>query len=107
MRCGLCGADIADCSAVRVLALLDNEHNVNPSLVVHTLCGSLARIAKIHIVRVWAHPDGAPLPVGDDFSDWGDDDEGPKGRPEGGEWEPIKNSCKRKDRLSPEVHAQP
>ena len=33
--------------------------------------------------------------------------EGPKGRPERGEWEPIKNSCNRKDRLSPEVHAQP
>ena len=32
--------------------------------------------------------------------------EGPKGRPEGGEWEPIKISCNRKDRLSPEVHAQ-
>ena len=33
--------------------------------------------------------------------------EGPKGRPEGGEWKPIKNSCNRKDQLSPEVHAQP
>ena len=33
--------------------------------------------------------------------------EGPKGRPEGGEWEPIKNSCKLKLRLSPKVHAQP
>ena len=28
-------------------------------------------------------------------------DEGPKGRPERGEWEPIKISCNRKDRLSP------
>ena len=28
--------------------------------------------------------------------------EGPRRRPEGGEWEPIKNSCKWKDRLSPE-----
>ena len=27
--------------------------------------------------------------------------EGPKGRPEGGEWEPIKISCNRKDQLDP------
>jgi len=32
--------------------------------------------------------------------------EGPKGRPEGGEWEPIQNSCKLKLRLSPNMHIQ-
>ena len=71
-----CGADIADFSAVRVLVLLDNERVVKPSLVVRRLCGSLSGIAKVRVVRVWTHPDGAPLPVDDEFSDWGDDDDG-------------------------------
>ena len=34
-------------------------------------------------------------------------DEGPKGATRGGEWEPIKISCKRKLRLSPKAHTQP
>ena len=33
--------------------------------------------------------------------------EGPKGATRGGEWEPIKISCKRKLRLSPKAHTQP
>ena len=33
--------------------------------------------------------------------------EGPKGRPEGGEWEPIKNSFNQKEWLSPKEHVQP
>ena len=33
--------------------------------------------------------------------------EGPKGRPEGGEWEPIKILAIRNDRLNAKVHTQP
>ena len=52
------GADIADFSVVRVLVLLDDEREVKPSLVVRNLGGSLAGIAKVRVVRFWAHPDG-------------------------------------------------
>ncbi|KAG2606605.1 hypothetical protein PVAP13_4NG061865 [Panicum virgatum] len=68
------GADIADYSAVRVLVLLDNERIVKPFLVVRNLDGGLAGIARVRVVKFWAHPDGAPLPNEHDFSDWGDDD---------------------------------
>jgi hypothetical protein len=64
-----CGADIADYSAVRVLVLLDDDHLVKPFLVVRNLGGGLAGIAKVHIVRFWSHPDGAPLPNEDGFFD--------------------------------------
>jgi hypothetical protein len=69
------GADIADYSTVRVLVLLDNERCVKPSLVVRNLGGGLAGIARVRIVKVWVHPDGAPLPTDNDFSDWGDKDD--------------------------------
>jgi len=57
------GADIADYSAVCVLLLLDNERIVKPSMVVRNLDGGLAGIAKVCVVKFWAHPDGAPLPT--------------------------------------------
>ena len=57
------GADIADYSVVRVLLLLDNERIVKMSMVVRNLDGGLAGIAKVCVVKFWAHPDGAPLPT--------------------------------------------
>jgi len=68
------GADIADYSAVRVLVLIDNERCIKPPLVVRNLGGGLAGITKVRVVKVWTHPDGAPLPFDNDFSDWGDED---------------------------------
>ena len=69
------GADIADYSAVRMLVLLDNELIVKPSLVIRNLGGGLASIAKVRVVKFWAHPVGAPLRTDHDFSDWGDADD--------------------------------
>jgi hypothetical protein len=68
-------AGIADYSAVRVLVLLDNVRIVKPFLVVRNLGGGLAGIARVRVMKFWTHPDGAPLPTGHDFSDWGDDDD--------------------------------
>jgi len=65
------GADIADYSAVRVLVLLGNVSTVKPSLVVRNLAGALAGIARVRVVRCWAHPEGAPLSQDSEFSDWG------------------------------------
>jgi len=57
-----------------VLVLIDNERCIKPPLVVRNLGGGLAGITKVRVVKVWTHPDGAPLPSDNDFSDWGDED---------------------------------
>jgi len=59
-----------------VLVLLDNVSTVKPSLVARNLAGALADIARVRVVRYWAHPEGAPLPQDSEFSDWGDTDGG-------------------------------
>jgi len=86
------GADIADYSAVRVLVLIDNERRIKLSLVVRNLAGGLAGIANARVVKIWDHPEGAPLPSDNDFSDWGDEDDhdtGPLPRASPGSFDPL------------------
>jgi len=105
------GADIADYSAVRVLILLDNERIIRPSLVVRNLDGGLAGIARVRVVKFWAHPDGAPLPNDNDFSDWGDDDghdeSSPRRAPPGRFDSQRQTTLPRRDRAGPQHAGAP